>query len=512
MKLNIKFFEGKIKNKINKSITWKLFIVTALVFVIFISTTLLVQSLFFEKFYVSKKKANLQNQIQKFKVNYNKTKDEEKEMQLIKDFEENNNAKIAILDQYGNLKFILKSNNEKADNVRIKAINEVIRSWRVNSDIMESMRKQDKTITRITSKKTNEMRTIVTASSDTSKGYIIFAISSLQPVNEASLVIKEFYFYFYIAAVILIIILSFVYSNMISKPLLKLNKAASKMAVMDFSEKCNIQSEDEIGNLSNTLNFLSENLHESLTSLKEANIKLEKDIEKERALERMRKEFVAAVSHELKTPISLIEGYAEGIKDGVFEGNDKDYYIDIIIDESKRMGNLVYDMLDLSQLESGNFKLVKEEFLMHSLIESVIKRFSALVEENSIDFKLKLLYDIKVCADWRRMEQVLINFITNAIKHTRNYGYIKIAMEELENNKVLIYVENNGKHIPEDEMNKIWDKFYKVDKSGNRKLGGTGIGLAIVKNILMLHGYEYGVKNVYEGVRFYFTVTLSNSF
>lgn len=508
MKLNIKFLKNNIKNKINKSITWKLFIVTALVFIIFISTTLLVQSLFFEKFYVSKKEAGLKNGIEKFKVSYNKTKDNEAVIQLIKDFEENNNAKIAILDNYQNLKFIVKSSNEKADNARIRIINDVIRSWTMNSDIMEGMKKQDKTITKIASKKSNEVRTIVMATSDNKKGDVIFAISSLQPVNEASTVIKEFYFYFYIVAVVLIIVLSFIYSNMISKPLLKLNETASKMAVLDFSQKCHEQREDEIGNLSNTLNFLSENLDEALTSLKGANTKLEKDIEKERALERMRKEFVAAVSHELKTPISLIEGYAEGIKDGIFEGSDKNYYIDVIIDESKRMGNLVYDMLDLSQLESGNFKLVKEEFFIYKLIESIVKRFSALIEEKHIDFKMNLIEDIKIYADWRRMEQVLINFITNAIRHTGKQGYIKIAMEKSENNKSLIYIENSGEKIPEEEMDKIWDKFYKIDKSGNRKLGGTGVGLAIVKNILMLHGYECGVENVNEGVRFYFILNL----
>ncbi|AWI06091.1 sensor histidine kinase [Clostridium drakei] len=508
MKLNIKFLRGNISNNINKSITWKLFIVTFIVFIIFISTNFLIQSLFFEKFYVSKKKANLQDGIQKFKVSYNKAKTQEKEMELIREFEDGNNAKIAILDNNGNLKFIVKSNNEKADNLKIRIINEVIKSWTISSDIMEIMKKEDKTITRITSKKSNEVRTIVIASSNVAKGNIIFAISSLQPVNEASLVIKEFYFYFYIGAVILIIILSLVYSNMISKPLLKINETASKMAALDFSEKCYIRREDEIGNLSNTLNFLSENLNEALTSLKEANIKLENDIEKERALEKMRKEFVAAVSHELKTPISLIEGYAEGIKDGIFESDNKDYYIDIIIDESKRMGNLVYDMLDLSQLESGNFKLVKEEFFAHKLIESTIKRFSAPIENNFIDFKLNLQQDIKIYADWRRMEQVLINFITNAIRHTGEHGYIKISLEKLGNNKALVYVENSGKQISEDEMDKIWSKFYKIDKSGNRKLGGTGVGLAIVKNILMLHGYDYGVKNINNGVRFYFIVSL----
>lgn len=506
MKLNIKSLGNRISNRINKSITWKLFIVTTLFFIAFISTTLLFQSLFFEKFYVSKKKTDLQNGVEKFKYSYNKAKTYEKITELIKDFEESNNAKIAILDNQGKLKFIIKSGNEKAENSRVRIINEVVKNWTMNSDTLENMKKQNKTVTSIAAKQGSEIRTIVSATPDKNTGDIIFAISSLQPVNEASSVIKEFYLYFFIVAVILILILSSVYSSMISKPLLKLNETASKMAALDFSEKSNEYREDEIGNLSNTLNFLSENLDKSLTSLKEANSKLEQDIEKERKLEKMRKEFVAAVSHELKTPISLIEGYAEGIKDGIFE--EKNYYIDVIIDESKKMGSLVYDMLDLSQLESGNFKLVREEFVIDKLIEATVRRFYPLIEEKSIEFDISLLKDIKVYADWNRMEQVLTNFITNAIRHTENFKYIKIAMEKIEGNKVKIYIENRGKNIPEKEMDKIWDKFYKVDKSGNRKLGGTGIGLAIVKNILMLHKYEYGVENVGENVRFYFVVTI----
>ncbi len=292
---------------------------------------------------------------------------------------------------------------------------------------------------------------------------------------------------------------------MVTKPLLELNDSASKMADLDFSKKCNINREDEIGNLADTLNFLSENLNKSLTSLKDANYKLEEDIEKERRLEKMRKEFVAAVSHELKTPISLIGGYAEGLKDDIFEGEEKDYYIDVIIDESKKMANLVADMLDLSQLESGNFKLVKEEFYIDELLKTTIKKFAAVFNDKNIKFDINFIENTKVHADWSRMEQVITNFITNAIRHTNEDGSIMVNIEQQED-RVLISIENTGENISEDEIDKIWDNFYKIDKARTRKLGGTGIGLAIVKNILMLHGSEYGVKNTDKGVKFYFTL------
>lgn len=505
LKLNRGFFK-----RIKKSITLKLFIVTALVFTIFISSTLIIQSLFFGKYYMSKKKNDIQKAIQEFRISYDKIEDVQKVTELIKDFEENHNAKVIILDSNGKLKFIAKSNSERLNASRLRIINEVIRDWTINSNTFVKMRQENKPVTIVTDKRVNEVRSIVSAIPDNNKNEIIFVVSSLQPVNEASSVIKEFYIYFYLGAIVLIIILSFVYSNMISKPLLILNEAASNMADLDFSNKCRIVREDEIGNLANTLNFLSENLNRSLSSLKEANAKLEEDIEKERNSERMRKEFVAAVSHELKTPISLIGGYTEGLKDGVFEGEEKDYYLDVILDESHKMANLVSDMLDLSQLESGNFKLSKEEFNIDELIGSTIKKFSTLIRDKNIDLQLNLIPEIKINADWTRIEQVMTNFITNAIRHTYENGFISVSMEKKKDKEVFVYVENSGAHISDEEMNKIWDNFYKIDKSRNRKLGGTGIGLAIVKNILILHGYKYGVQNTDKGVRFYLAVNNIN--
>lgn len=492
--------------KLRTSITWKLFGITALVFIIFITSTLIFQSLFFSEFYISKKKNDIQSGIEKFRTGYNKTDNVERITELILDFEEKHNAKIVVLDNKGNLKFITRQSNGRTDSLRIKLLNEIIKEWTVDTDILLRMKNSNKPITIITERKINETRNIVSAIPNNERKEIIFAVSSLQPVNEASFVIKEFYFYFYIAAVVFILVLSLIYSNMISKPLLQLNAAASKIADLDFSSKCNIEREDEIGNLAHTLDFLSDNLNTALTSLKEANNKLEEDIQKERRIEKMRKEFVAAVSHELKTPISLIGGYAEGLKDGVFQ-EDKDYYIDVIIDESKKMADLVSDMLDLSQIESGNFKLIKEEFFVEELIKATLRKFTTLIKEKNLKVSLKVSGNTSIYADWSRMEQVIKNLITNAIRHTEISGNIIVAVENTKDTGIYIYVENTGSHIPEDEKDKIWDYFYKVDKSRNRKLGGTGIGLAIVKKILDLHGYSYAVENTEIGVKFYIRIT-----
>lgn len=503
MKLQNLILKNRIVSKIRKNITWKLFLVTALVFTLFITSTLLFQSVFFGKFYIAQKKRHLENKIQKFALEYNKSKDENSIIDLMKNFEEDNNSKIVIMGQNEKIKFITNSYDKGYDAIRVKIINDIIMEWSSSSNILSTMKQNNKTITIITDTRINGTKNILSAVPDNKKNEIIFAITSLQPVNEASAVIKEFYVYFYIGAMVIIIVLSLIYTNMVSKPLVKINSTAKKMAGLDFSEKCSINSNDEIGNLACTLNFLSDNLDSALTSLKKVNKKLEVDIEKERRLERTRKDFVNAVSHELKTPINLIEGYAEGIKDNVFESENRDYYIDIIIDESKKMGDLVADMLNLSHLESGIFKITREEFFVDKLIQPILKKFSVIIKNKNIILETKIVHNIKVYADWNMIEQVITNFLTNAIRYTNANGHIIVLISKVDE-KIVVSVENSGINIPEDQIDKVWNNFYRIDKSRNRKLGGTGLGLAIVKNILTLHGYKYGIKNTNIGVKFYF--------
>lgn len=493
-----------MKNK--KSITRKLFVITSIVFVIFITTNLIVQSAFFEKFYIKWKKDNLEYNLIKFKTEYTLLQKDEEISTLISSFEEDNNYKIIIRDSIGNLKYLTKTFDERKDSMKVRIMHQIMSDEIEDRGGMTKFKEEKKPLIFIT-KQTREMVVSVAGILyDENKDETIYAFSSLQPVNEAVQVIKEFYLYFYIGAIITILLLSLIYSNMIAKPLIKITKTASKMANLDFEEKCIVKSEDEIGDLATSLNLLSENLSGALTSLKDANTQLEKDIEKEKKLTEMRKDFVAAVSHELKTPITLIEGYTQALNDDVLEGEEKQYFIDVIMDESKKMNNLVSDMLDLSQLESGNFKLTKEEFSLHELIKPATKKFSSLLNEKDIKLSLNLIQNVRVNADWNRIEQVLTNYITNAIRHTNNGGFITVAMINQEE-CICVEVENSGNKIDVAETSKIWDNFYKIDKSRTRKLGGTGLGLSIVKNIILLHGGSYGVENTESGVKFYFALT-----
>lgn len=491
------------KIKINNSITKKMFIVCTALFILFTTTILIFQSSFFNKFYIYKKKRDIQNNIEKFKTNYDKVVESDEFTNVVMNFEENYNVKIAILNSNGQLKFVTKSNNQKVDTQKINIINQIINEI---SGTINNIKITKQTVTYITNSN-NDVQYIVSISPDTNRDEVIIFLSSLQPINEATSTIKEFYTYFYAGATFFIFILSFIFSKMITKPLLNINKTALNMAQLDFSQKCDVNSEDEIGSLANSLNVMSENLNNALNSLKVANLKLEGDIEKERQLDKDRKEFVAAVSHELKTPIALIKGYTEGLKDDVFEESDRDYYLDVIIDESDKMGELVSDMLDLSQLEYGKFKLLKEDFYIDELIENTVKKFSNICNEKSIKINLELAKNLKVNADFTRIEQVVKNYLTNAIKHTDSNGSIFIK-STFDNNFAMVEFRNVGENIPDEELNKIWDNFYKVDKSRNRGEGGTGIGLAIVKNIILLHKGRYGVENTEDGVIFNFALPI----
>lgn len=498
-----------------RKIALKLFVVTAVFFISFISIQLIFQSLFFQKFYINRKTNNLKTALEKFEKNYvNNIRNSEKTLENIREFEEANNSKIVILESNGLLNYITDYKNEQKDSARIKVIKSIIHEWTSNPEAFFKMQNKDETITYIFDDRFYNIKNVVSVNPvvvNNIPAKVIFAVSSLQPVDEAANVMKEFYVYIYIAAVGLILVLSFIYSRMISKPLVDLNKTASKMARLDFTEKCQDDREDEIGNLAHTLNFLSENLKSALTSLRASNEKLKQDIEKEKELEKMRKEFVASVSHELKTPISLIEGYAEGIKDGIVEGEEQEYYLDVIIDEAQKMGILVSDMLELSRLESRSFKINLKEFALDNTILEIIKRLNGVRSQKNQDKNVEFITDIKsnliALGDETRIEEVATNFLTNAIRHTKDQGKIFVRTI-IKDDKVLVEIENQGENIPEDEISKIWDRFYKIDKSRNRSLGGTGLGLAIVKNILELHNSEYGAKNTENGVMFYFTLKL----
>ena len=251
---------------------------------------------------------------------------------------------------------------------------------------------------------------------------------------------------------------------------------------------------------------LSQNLEikiqEKTRELQIANLKLAEDIDRERKLETMRKDFVSSVSHELRTPIALIQGYAEGLIRGINTAKDYDYYCGVILDESSKMARLLEDLLDLSRYDSGVFRLEKTEFSLDELIQAVCEKYQPIFQERDIRLESETTQTI-IFADPIRIEQVLVNFLNNAIDHCEGEKRIGISLRK-QSERVRVSVCNTGNQIPEDSLDKIWQRFYKTDPSRNRSYGGTGLGLAIVKAILELHDASYGVENVSGGVKFWF--------
>lgn len=289
----------------------------------------------------------------------------------------------------------------------------------------------------------------------------------------------------------------------IARPIRRMQETTSKMAALDFSEKLEVSAEDEIGQLADSINILSNSLDVTLEDLQNKNKQLRNEIEAERRLEKMRKGFVANVSHELKTPISIISGYAEGLKIGVGGETQREQYTDVIINEAGRMNDMVLSLLELSRMEAGQMPLDLQVYDLSAQLNEAAKRFRLKNEEAKIETEMpEQLY---VYSDIEAVEKILNNYLSNALSHLKKDGKILISAKK-ENNKIKIAVYNDGDPIPTEEMERIWESFYRGDSSHKRESDRVGLGLSIVKAAVTLLGTQCGVVNKEDGVEFWFTL------
>ena len=338
-----------------------------------------------------------------------------------------------------------------------------------------------------------------------SDGSYIYLRSPLESVKESINISNTFLLNITAFLLVFSSALTYFISRGFTKPIRDLNEMTKKMSDLDFSEKYKVKTKDEIGMLGTSINSLSENLETKIKELNEANIELEKDIEETSKISEMRSQFVSDVSHELKTPIALIQGYAEGLVEKVVTDEESiNYYLKVILDEANKMNELTRGLLDLTNLEYGNKELNIQEFDITNLISSITKKNEILLKEKniSLDFDGSLHYD--VLGDIFRIEQVVTNYLNNAIKNIGGDRRIRIMVEEKNQDTVRVNVENTGKNIEEEDLARIWIRFYKVDSSRKRAEGGSGIGLSLVRAIMTQHGNDYGANNTERGVNFWF--------
>lgn len=328
---------------------------------------------------------------------------------------------------------------------------------------------------------------------------------AIQGIKDNVTIFNKFITYIGIAITLIGIVVAYIFSSYFTKPIMQLSELAKKMAAMDFDARYEGNDKGEIGILGESMNYMSSRLEQNIAQLKSANLELQRDIDKKVKIDQMRTEFLSNVSHELKTPIALIQGYAEGLKEGITDDPESmDFYCSVIMDEANKMNMMVKKLLTLNQIEFGDEELVMERFDIIELVSSVVNANELRAGQKGI----KIIFNqadehIDVWSDEYKIEEVITNYISNAINHCDFEKRIEVNVKKNGDN-IRVSVFNTGKNIPEEDIDNIWGKFYKVDKARTREYGGNGIGLSIVKAIMDSYGKEYGVRNLDNGVEFWF--------
>lgn len=370
----------------------------------------------------------------------------------------------------------------------------------LNLDEKKNIISNSKYLTKLS--KENSSDEILLSSERFLNGYII-AVTLLSEVNDVIGTMNSYYFIIFIATFLLVVIISLIYSRLMTKPLVEMSSIAKEISGCDFKRKYKVKSEDEIGLLGESLNLISNNLERALGELKGTNEKLKNEIYIKEIQENKRKELIANISHELKTPITIIQGGINGIKSGMY---GKEMYDDIL-EETDSMNKLVKEMLEISKLESPSFDIKEEPFDLGAVFLKEKDKLRSIIKEKSLEVTYNDFDDVIVFGDEKRISQVVTNLLTNAIKYTPDADKINILIELIQDKEQYKFsIENFGVSLNEEELVNVWDAFYRKEKSRNRKFGGTGLGLSIVKRILELHKSDFGVESTENSVKFYFTI------
>ena len=489
-----------------KSVRVKLFMTLSLVILLIIIFLILVNNFVLGRFYLYSKRQTLKSVYRTVNDYYNNDKSENFEEKL---------EQIAIQNNFD----ILIRNNE---NVNIYTSNKDFYSTfgqmnemtsRFNIGVGELIEQSDNFVIKKIKDSKNGI-TYILLSSTLDNGYLLYIRIPISSIQESVKISNNFlYLMAGFAILIAAVIVSYV-SRKFTDPILELNDIAKKMSNLDFSHKYRIKDvDDEINNLGRSINVMSDKLERTINQLRNSNIELEKDIEEKSKIDEMRKSFISDVSHELKTPIALIQGYSEGLLENVnTDEESRKFYAEVILDETNKMDKLVKQLLELMKLEYGKRQFNDKKFNIVEVEKEVVRKSKVMLEEKKVKIEFNLSEEINVFADDFYIEQVISKYITNAIKHVKEIDgkkVISIVNEvNIEKNKVRVKIFNTGENIAEEHINRIWNRFYKVDESRNRTDGGTGIGLSFVKAIMNNYGNRYGVTNKDDGVEFYFDLDL----
>ncbi len=464
----------------------------------FINTTLL------EDYYISHKRNALMNTFEMVDAAYSEGSGQSDEFQIELEKKcSSSNITMMVISSDGT---VLQSNVSNKDLLREQFF-----------DIIFSAGSQDAVVIKNTGQYIIQKTTDTRLKSDylvlwgnLQNGDQILLRTALESIKESVGIANRFLAYVGISSVIVCGIILYFVTRRMTTPILQLAEISKKMTNLDFNAKFQSRGENEIDLLGEHMNQMSETLEKTISELKSANNELKIDIEKKTQIDEMRRDFISNVSHELKTPIALIQGYAEGLQECINDDPDsREFYCEVIMDEAVKMNRMVKNLLTLNQLESGNEQVVLERFELTELITGVVNATTILREQKGITLTFHEEEPIYVWADEFKTEQVLTNYISNAIHYVSGEKKIDITVEKI-GEVVKVGVFNTGEPIPESELEKIWVKFYKIDKARTREYGGNGIGLSIVKAIMDSFHRQCGVTNYENGVKFWFELDAKN--
>lgn len=461
---------------------------------------MIVNGSFLEKYYISNKKSEFIKAYTMVQEGVeNGTIDSETQEKDLGRFTEKNNISIAVIDSEYNVVYT---------NVREKQMMVVqLFGYLYDKNHQEVLEKTDSyDICKSVDPQNNTEYLTMWGNFD--NGDIFIMRSPLESIRSAVMIFNRFIGVVGGCVILVSVLLAWYFSKRITEPIMELATLSQKMADLDFDAKYTSGGSNEIGVLGENFNRMSERLEQTISNLKEANYKLQKDIEQKEKRENMRSEFLGNVSHELKTPIALIQGYAEGLKEGVNDDPEsREFYCEVIMDEAGKMNRMVKNLLALNQLEFGEDDVQFERFDITSLISGVLQSLDILIEQKEAQVIFRHKNPVYVWADEFKVEQVVRNYVNNALNHIDGEKVIEIKITQ-ENDMAKITVFNTGTPIPEEDLPHIWEKFYKVDKARTREYGGNGIGLSIVKAIMDSFGKGYGAINHTNGVEFWFELDM----
>lgn len=495
-----------------KSLNKKLFIWLTLLVSMVIFIILILNSTILESFYIQTKKEDLSKLYYDINKIYNKYDYDFNSDYIEKELEKIDSKKnIDMVVQNGREITIYSTSKDFSQNRFLLSSLDI--SLYLNNENLKEFFKSGKSYFTEVINDRNLNSDFVFLFGKLDNNFNVFLRTPMESIKESVQITNKFLIIIGSIALFVSGIMAFIIAKTFTKPIKELNTISQKMSNLDFSQKYNVKTEDEIGMLGNSINTLSANLEKTICELKEANLELEKDIEETSKLAEMRNQFISDVSHELKTPIALIQGYAEGLIDGIVSDEEsKKYYCNVILDEANKMAELTRGLLDLTNLEYGKNELNIQSFNITELIENMLKKQELLLNEKNINVTFNYDNELMVKGDTFRIEQVLTNYLNNAIKNVNEEKRIEISIDNTLDNITRVSVFNSGNHISDEDLLRIWNRLYKADSSRNRENGGSGIGLSLVRAIMKQHNMKYGCNNVDSGVTFYFELPIDETY